>query len=103
MHPVTRLQRNIPHVLLWHAALDRMALNIMGANAIQNVGVAIDGKGQAVAAADTGFPDVPALRITLTFHLPCPQRGMPKVAQKKIKRPVSTVLQALRKPFVIAR
>jgi hypothetical protein len=43
--------------------------------------------------ADAGFPNVTSFGITLPFHLLGPQRGMPKMVQKKIKRPVSTVLQ----------
>jgi hypothetical protein len=57
---------------LGKAALNWMTLNIMGTNAIENVGVTLDGKGKAMAAADPGFPDVTAFRITLALHLFCP-------------------------------
>src|SRR5262249_12389062 len=84
-------------------SLARTTLNIMGTNAVQNVRVAIYGKGKTVTLADTGFPDVAAFGITLAFHLLCAQRGMAQIAQQKMQRPVSTVLEALWHPFVVAR
>jgi hypothetical protein len=41
-----------------------MPLNIMGTNAIQNVGIAINGKGNAVSLGDPFFPDIAALLVT---------------------------------------
>ena len=66
-------KRKITQVSLWNAALDRMTLNIIGTDAIEYVGLTIYGEGEAMATADPGFPNVPALRITLAI---CPNAGL---------------------------
>src|SRR5437588_279047 len=84
------------------AALNRVALNIVGTNVIQNVGVTIDSEGKAVAAADAGFPDVTALRITLAFHLLCTQGRIAKVDKQKLQRLVKLALETLGELLILA-
>src|SRR5713101_5632096 len=79
-----------------------MTLNIMGADAIQNVGVIIDREGEAVAAADPGFPNVPSFRITLALHLFCTQGRIAKVGKQKPQRLVKLTLETLGELLILA-
>src|SRR5262249_22873886 len=89
------------HMPPWNAALDRMTLNIMGTDAIQNVGVTIDRKGKAVSLGNPCFPDVAALRITLAFHLFGSQRGMARIGQQKTQRPIKPALDGFGKALIV--
>jgi hypothetical protein len=55
-------------------ALARTTFDIVGANAIEDVHIAVDGEREAVGLGDADFPDIAALRVALAFHLFCPQR-----------------------------
>jgi hypothetical protein len=46
----------------------RVAFNVVGTNAIEDVHIAVDGKGEAVGLGDPDFPDVAARGVALTFH-----------------------------------
>ena len=56
-------------------------LNVMGAKAVENIGVSRDGKGQPVALGDAGFPNVSPLGIALTLHFLGPKRRVARVVQ----------------------
>jgi hypothetical protein len=69
-----------------------MPFNIVRANPIQDIGVAGDGKREAVGFADTSLPHISTLWITLTLHLLCSSGRIPDVLQKKRQRLVSLSL-----------
>jgi hypothetical protein len=58
-----------------------MTLDIMGANAVKDVRIPVDGEGEAVGLGDASFPDVAAYGVALAFHLLGSQRGMPEVGK----------------------
>lgn len=59
----------------------RTSLDIVRADAVENVGfgVFVGGEAESVAFGDTSLPDVPAFGILLATHLLGPERGMPRI------------------------
>jgi hypothetical protein len=55
--------------------LARAPLNIMGADAVEDVRNAADRKGEAVGLRDAGFPDVAALGVALALSFLPAVRG----------------------------
>jgi hypothetical protein len=79
----------------------RAPFDVVWPDAVENIGIPLNGKREAVALGDAGFPDIAALGVTFTFHLFGSQRRVAEVHQKKSERPISSSLKALRKSLII--
>jgi hypothetical protein len=51
----------------------------MGTDAVENIGIGLESKGEAVSLGDTGFSNVASFRVALAFHFLGLQSGISEV------------------------